>query len=68
MKVNEIEGLYVGYNRTENFRILIATYDGIEKAKELADEYCNDGNFTGEFEVTEFTNVNTKFDCDYIIC
>ena len=36
MKINEIINLWVGYNRTENFKVLIVALDEAE-AKEIAD-------------------------------
>ena len=66
MKVTDINGLFIGYNKEENFRILIAAEDKDEAVK-VAKSYNDDSNLQGEFEVNEFEDVNTKFDCDYII-
>lgn len=66
MKVNELTNLWVGYNATEDFRVLICALDNIE-AQDTANEYCNDTQMNGSFEVTEFTDMETHFDCDYIL-
>ena len=68
MKVNELSNLWIGYNRDENFRILIYALDE-EEAQEVANGYCSDAQMNGVFEVTEFENVNVlvDFDCDYVI-
>ena len=66
MKVTELTNLWVGYNKTENFRVLICALDQ-EEAQEIADGYCLDGHFEGKFEVTEFDDLDTHFDCDYVI-
>lgn len=59
--------LYIGYNKEEDFRILICAFDETE-AHQLAEEYRKDSKFKGTFEITEaedFSNVH--FDCDYVI-
>ena len=66
MKVNELTNLWVGYNETENFRVLICASDEVE-AQGIADEYLADTHLEGEFVITEFEDVNTHFDCDYIL-
>lgn len=60
--------LFVGYNKEENFRILICAFDR-EEAQELADEYRFDANLEGKFEIEEIEDGidNIHFDCDYII-
>lgn len=60
--------LFIGYNKEENFRILICAFDK-EEPQELADEYRLDSNLDGEFEIEEVENGigNIHFDCDYII-
>lgn len=60
--------LFIGYNKEEDFRILICAFDK-EEAQELADEYKLDSNLDGEFEIEEVENGidNIHFDCDYII-
>ena len=66
MKINELTNLWVGYNKKEDFRILICACDEIE-AKEIADEYRDDSNMEGDFEIKEFNDINTHFDCDYVV-
>lgn len=66
MKVNELDYLYVGYNEDEDFRILICATD-TEEAYEIADEYRCESHMDGKFEISEFTDVNTHFDCDYVV-
>lgn len=66
MKVNELINLWVGYNEVEDFRILICALDEVE-AQEIVDGYCLDSHMEGKFEITEFYDINTRFDCDYMI-
>ena len=66
MKVNELTNLWVGYNEVENFRVLICALD-VEEAQEIADDYCLDSHMEGRFEITEFSNIDTHFDCDYVL-
>ena len=60
--------LYVGYNETENFTILICAFDE-EEAAELAREYCSDSKFRGTFEIKKTNGKidDIHFDCDYVI-
>ena len=62
--------LWIGYNATEDFRILICALDKIE-AHELADEYRLDSHLDGKFEIIELTTEDRiddiRFDCDYVI-
>lgn len=60
--------LFIGYNRQENFRILICAFDKIE-AQELANEYKFDAGLEGCFEISDIeTGIdNIHFDCDYVI-
>ena len=66
--MNRFTNVYVGYNATEDFRILICAFDEIE-AQELADAYGFDAGLEGKFEITEPEENTPKmhFDCDYII-
>lgn len=66
MKVNELTNLFIGYNKTEDFRVLICASDKIE-AKEIADEYCLDSHMEGKFDIKDFDDTETKFDCDYVL-
>lgn len=66
MKITNMTNLFVGYNKTENFKILICALDK-EEAANIAAEYANDSKLTGTFEITEFNNADTQFDCDYVL-
>ena len=66
MKITDIRNLYVGYNEKEDFRILIGANDENE-ADTLAEYYRQDTKLEGEFIISEFNDINTHFDCDYII-
>lgn len=67
MKIIDMNNLWVGYNKVENFQVLICANDE-EEAQIIANEYKSDSNFEGDFTISEFTNPNTTFDCDYILC
>ena len=67
MKVTDMTNLYVGYNKEEDFRILICSVEGEKEAQRLANDYADDSNLKGEFEIQEFNDINTHFDCDYVI-
>ena len=67
MTITDLSGLYVAYTQYENFRILVAATDEHE-ANELARQYFDDaGIMYASVDISEFTDVNTKFDCDYVI-
>ena len=66
MKVNDMNNLFVGFNEDANFRILICA-DDEEEAQRIADEYCEDADMSGYFEILEFSNLDTRFDCDYVV-
>lgn len=66
MKINELTNLWVGTNKTENFKILIVALDKTE-AQKIANEYCLDSHMSGDFTIDELSDVNEKFDCDYVI-
>lgn len=67
MKINELSGLYVVKNENENFTILVAALD-YQEAIEIAKEYFIDSDMNyEELSVCNFSNINTQFDCDYII-
>lgn len=67
MKINELSGLYVVKNEKENFTILVAALD-YQEATELAKDYFIDSDMNyEELSVCEFSDINTQFDCDYII-
>ena len=60
--------LFIGYNKEEDFRILICASDEIE-AKDIAEEYRKDSKLDGVFLISEPENGidNLHFDCDYVI-
>ena len=60
--------LFIGYNREEDFRILICADDEII-ARELAEEYRVDAGLEDKFEIEELADevVAMHFDCDYVI-
>lgn len=67
MKVNELSGLYVVKNEKENFTILVAALD-YQEATEIAKDYFIDSDMSyEELSVCDFSDINTQFDCDYII-
>ena len=68
MKAIDMTNLYVGYNKEEDFRILICAIEGEKEAQRLANEYALDSGMKEEsFEISEFNDINTHFDCDYVI-
>lgn len=66
MKAHEMQNLWVGINRKENFKALICAID-IQEATEIARGYRLDTGMDGEFEIVDFDNQDTKFDCDYVL-
>ena len=66
MKACDMTNLFVGYNKTEDFRILICALDK-EEAAELARCYGFDASLEGSWEISEFSDMDTKFDADYVI-
>ena len=36
-------------------------------AQEVADSYLTDSSMSGSFEISEYTNTETHFDCDYVL-
>ena len=66
MKINELTNLWVGYNDAEDFKVLIVALDK-EEAQEIVNEYCLDSHMEGKFEITEYDNTETQFDCDYVL-
>lgn len=71
MKINELSGLYVVENKTENFTILVVALDE-QEAIEIAREYFNDSHMDySNLEVYAFKyafkNIFTNFDCDYVV-
>ena len=68
MKWNEMQNLFIGYNKDENFRILICALDKWE-ASELAREYGLEACIEGDWKIseTDLDENDTHFDCDYVI-
>ena len=68
MKLSEMTNLFIGYNESEDFRILICAFCA-EEAADIAEEYRIDSKLDGKFEISEpLDDIDTvKFDCDYIV-
>lgn len=70
MRVTELTNLWVAKNISENFTVLIAALDKKE-AMDIAREYFNEADiwYSSEdcIEISEFTDLETKFDCDYVL-
>ena len=66
MKVNDLRNLWVGFNEAEKYTALICALDE-QEAYEIAEEYKIESYMGGIFIISEFTDVNTKFDCDYVL-
>ena len=67
MKINELSGLYVVENKTENFTILVTALDE-QEAIEIARDYFNDSHINySDLETYVFKNIFTNFDCDYVV-
>jgi hypothetical protein len=66
MTVSEMTNLWVGYNKEENFKILICALDE-QEAYEIAESYRIDSHMEGKFEIKEFVNEHEHFDCDYVL-
>ena len=62
------QNLFVGYNKEEDFRILICAFCK-EEAADVARDYAADSKLSGEFEISAFEEdiTDTYFDCDYIV-
>lgn len=60
--------LFIGYNREEDFRILICTDDEFI-AREMAEIYRVEAGLEGKFEIEELKDevIAMRFDCDYVI-
>ena len=68
MKLSEMTNLFIGYNKSEDFRILICAFCA-EEAADIAEKYRVDSKLDGKFEINESTIdiAAVKFDCDYIV-
>ncbi len=66
MKINELTNLFVGRNETEDISVLIVALDANE-ASDIARQYCFDTNSRGVFEIKKFDDIDTRFDCDYVL-
>ncbi len=69
MKINELNTLWCATYKKENFTICVLA-DDIQEAVEVAMEYFNDSQWEVMHEdiiITKFKDMNTNFDCDYVI-
>ena len=66
MTVNKLANLWVGYNETANFTVLICALDE-QEAHKIADSYILASRMEGKFEINQFDDVNTHFDYDYVL-
>lgn len=68
MKLSEMTNLFIGYNESENFRILICAFCA-EEAADIAEQYRVDSKLGGKFKIFEpMDDIDTvQFDCDYIV-
>lgn len=66
MKVTDMNNLFVGANKAEDFKVLICAQDHDEAAA-IAESYRADSSMGGMFEISEFDDADTKFDCDYVL-
>lgn len=58
---------YVVKNVKENFTILVVALD-CQEAIQIAKEYFLDSHMNyEELSVCNFTDINTHFDCDYVV-
>lgn len=60
--------VFLGYNKKEDFRILISAWSKAE-AETFAEEYQKDAGLQGHFDISEVPERidDIHFDCDYII-
>ena len=67
MDITKINGLWVVKNAIENFTVLVAALDKME-AYEIAEGYFFESHMsTEQLSASEFNDINTRFDCDYIL-
>lgn len=67
MRINELSGLYVVENKTENFTILVTALDE-QEAIEIARDYFNESHMDySDLDTYVFKNIFTNFDCDYVV-
>ena len=66
MKATDMTNLYVGRNKNENFNVLICAQDR-EEATDVAREYGSDAGLEGSWEIAEFDDPATDFDCDTVL-
>lgn len=66
MRINEMRNLWVAYNRTEDFRVLVCAEDETE-AQAIANEYGVDAKLEGEFCIEAYNSTDFRFDCDYVL-
>ena len=66
MKVHELINLYIGFNSDVDFKVLICAND-LKEAAEIAARYVSDANLDFDLSVMSWDNLNTNFDCDYVL-
>lgn len=67
MRINELSGLYVVENKTENFTILVTALNE-QEAIEIARDYFNESHMDySDLDTYVFKNIFTNFDCDYVV-
>ncbi len=69
MKITELTNLFVGYNESEDFRVLICALDE-QEAMNIVRSYATDAHLSSDpsdWDISEFKDVDTHFDCDYVI-
>ena len=69
MKITELTNLFVGYNKSEDFRVLICALDS-EEAMNIVRGYAACAHLSSDpsdWSISELKDVNTHFDCDYVI-
>ncbi len=67
MKITDIDGLWVAVNKDENFTALVSAFD-CNEALQIAQNYFLKSNVSAEnIEIEEFRDIDTVFDCDYIL-
>lgn len=66
MNVCDLQNLFVGHNKEEDFTVLICAFDEVE-AMEIAKSYSNDAQMSSKWDIEEFTDPETRFSCDYVL-
>ena len=66
MKITDIKNLFVGINKTENFKVLIMAANG-EEALMIAESYGHEAGLKGEWITRFLEDTDMNFDCDYCL-